>query len=831
MTVFRCCDDERRAAVLRHGALNGIDWLEVVDRDAAVEADRQRFLRVGFIKPPGALAVTPASVRITGGERIPSVEVVGTSFDGDVLVVEVAEPGDFSRYQLSLTDPLDPARPLAGLDAILSRVEFSFKVECDTPFDCPTDDSCPPDVLVAPDIDYLARDYPALRQLLLDRLNVLHPGWTDRSPADVGVMLVELLAYVGDRLAWQQDAVATEAYIGTARRRVSVRRHARLIDYPMHDGCNARAWVHLQAGADDVAVPYGTPLLTRMARQEWRLAPDSLADLVATHPGTLVFETMHAARLFTEQNAMRFYTWGGARCCLPRGATRATLDGHRTSLTLVEPDEQVLIFEEVKGPRSGREGDADPGHRHAVRLKRVTLTEDPLGGQLHADPAQRTDAPVPITEIEWVAEDALPFPLCVSAEEDGERIDDVSVARGNIVLADHGWTRPARALEPVVPAAQLAQAAGANDPCRDTDPAIVPQRFTPRMPELPITVVCEYDHEDPPPARDTLTQDPREALAAITLRTSPDPLLPDWLPIRDLLAAGPTSEAFVVELEDDGATTLRFGDGVHGRRPPSGETLTATYRLGTGATGNVGADAIAHVLSSDSGLVRARNPLAATGGTDPESTERVREIAPAAFRTQQRAVTPADHEEVARAAGGIQQARARPRWTGSWRTMLVTVDPEGGEVVAASVGERVLQHLDRYRMAGGDVAVRRPRYVPLEIELDVCVDPDFVAADVEVELRERLGTALMSDGTRGLFHADNFTLGQPIWLSQVYGAVHAVEDISSVEVTVFRRLGDTGRADLDAGSIRLGFAELPRLANDPNFPERGVLTLIMRGGK
>ena len=61
-----------------------------------------------------------------------------------------------------------------------------------------------------------------------------------------GVTLVELLAYVGDYLSYQQDAVATEAYLETARCRVSVRRHTRLMDYFMHNGCNARAWVQLR---------------------------------------------------------------------------------------------------------------------------------------------------------------------------------------------------------------------------------------------------------------------------------------------------------------------------------------------------------------------------------------------------------------------------------------------------------------------------------------------------------------------------------------------------------------------------------------------------------
>ena len=54
---------------------------------------------------------------------------------------------------------------------------------------------------------------------MLDRLALLVPDWRERSPADLGVTLVELLAYVGDHLSYHQDAVATEAYLRTARRR------------------------------------------------------------------------------------------------------------------------------------------------------------------------------------------------------------------------------------------------------------------------------------------------------------------------------------------------------------------------------------------------------------------------------------------------------------------------------------------------------------------------------------------------------------------------------------------------------------------------------------
>src|SRR5437879_4243476 len=91
-------------------------------------------------------------------------------------------------------------------------------------------DACPPPTPDEPEINYLGKDYNSFRQLILDRLSLITPNWKERHIPDIGITLVELLAYVGDYLSYYQDAVATEAYLETARQRISVRRHAKLVD-------------------------------------------------------------------------------------------------------------------------------------------------------------------------------------------------------------------------------------------------------------------------------------------------------------------------------------------------------------------------------------------------------------------------------------------------------------------------------------------------------------------------------------------------------------------------------------------------------------------------
>ena len=428
--VYLCCEDRRRAELREPGAtLNGIDFLEVID-SGVPDADRQRILHVNFVRPPAGLTVTKENVEIVGGERIRDIPVDDAGFDGDVLVVNVSIRGDFSTYTLRLVEP--DGSPLDGLDPLLSAVEFSFKVECPTGFDCRTVCACPPERRDDPAIDYLAKDYESFRQLMLDRMALVSPEWTERNAADLGVALVELVAYAADHLSYEQDAVATEAYLGTARRRISMRRHATLLDYPMHDGCNARVFVHVAAkGGSAVTVPRGSRLLTELPGHPAAFDSVVFEEVLDDRPE--VFETMHDLTIREEHNMLDLYAWGERECCLPEGATRATLAGHRPNLRRGD----LLVFEEVIGPRTGEEEDADPTRRHVVRLSDdPRLLEDPV----FPDPDDPT-ASRPVTEIAWGVEDALPFPICLSARTDaahGRRyVDGISVgAHPEEVLSD-----------------------------------------------------------------------------------------------------------------------------------------------------------------------------------------------------------------------------------------------------------------------------------------------------------------------------------------------------------------------------------------------------------
>jgi predicted phage baseplate assembly protein len=442
----------------------------------------------------------------------------------------------------------------------------------------------------------------------------------------------------------------------------------------------------------------------------------------------------------------------------------------------------------------------------------------------------------------------------------------ISGALGNVVLVDHGRSveddfgrrAQADATLGVVPRPTLkrAPAEASRRACDHVEREDVPVRFRPRLVEGPVThgfdlaellkqplLLGGEPNDEWVPASALLERDPWEALPLIgSLVGTFDGKPTSWKPQRDLLASDADDAHFVVETEEDGSAFLRFGDGTHGRRPQAGTgtgptskpgaEFEATYRVGNGAAGNVGAESIAHVVTTMTGVfAKVTNPLPARGGVDPEPLEAARRDAPEAFRTQERAVTAADYAAAAERRPEVQRAAATFRWTGSWYTVFVTADRVGGAPVDAPFERRLRRHLERFRMAGYDLEVDGPRFVPLDIALHVCVLPGYFRSEVLRAVLAELGTAVLPDGRLGLFHPDNFSFDQAVYLSRVIAAAQAVEGVEAVSATRFTRLADPSDAGIEEGFLRMGRLEIAQLANDPSFRERGRLLVSAGGGK
>jgi hypothetical protein len=848
--ALQYCGTERRrqrvaeAAIDTGGGvlLNGIDYVEVIDRDAPTPALRQRLLTLAFLRDDGVLSGTtpllgPDNFRIEGGTRVTGIRVTGVAA-GPVphsLQLTVDAAGDYSPYRLIIRlGVINDAVP-PFLDPMLAALDFSFKAECPSPFDCAEPEMPPPPRDFGPPIDYLAKDYDSFRQLMLDRMAVSLPGWTERSPADLGITLVEALAYAADQTSWFQDAIGTEAFFGRARLRQSIVRHARLLGYAASEGCNARVAVAIEAGlnverpaAQPPILPAGARLLTRPPRLPGMPAtvqphdPVVFEDFVGA--GAIVFETLHELRsLRIARNQMRLHDWGDAACCLPAGSTTAFLIGTVAGLGLARGD--LILFEE-RIPFGGTALEPpDPAHRQLVRiaLDPVDLNDPVMG--------------VSLVRIDWYPDDALAFPLNLA--RDG--IADGSVAIGNIVLADEGRTVDYRSwplLQPEDDIAVGGKEASAPVPVRtgllpDDGPGSLLRC------RLAMDMIVHAPAYDAAAAR---SQSARVALApmgqplaAVTLEGGGD----SWRPVPDLLASDPFAAEFCVEATDV-AHYARFGDGSAGRVPTDITDMRARIRQGGGRRGNVAAGTIAHVVTADGKMIAGlRNPLPASGGRDREPAAAIRVAAPQAFRQQRRAVTPADYVAAAQSYGDVQRAYGERRWTGSWSTIFLAIDRRGGGTVDDAFETGLRGHLASYRLAGHDLEVVPPRFVPLDIQLFVCVCPDHYAGDVERDLLDLFSSHTTRDGRPGFFNPDNFSFGDNVMLSPIVARAMQVTGVQWLGVRDgsgavrgrFGRLDQPGIDYSDDAEIPIAPNEVARLDNSPTYPDHGRIAFIMGGGR
>ncbi len=790
--------DFRRLAVSRSPHVVGLSHV-----NAARLADGLWQLAVFFVPsapsiaaakpevPPGLTRANLLLLRIDGGRAGLRIESLHEPKQADrPLLLEVRQEwparGD-DLYLLQLVGVPD-------VDPLLARVRFSLSGQATAAPDGPPD---PDPALVYAPIDYLSKDYQSFRQLMLDRMTLTFPTWRERNPVDLGIAAIEVLAYAADFLSYYQDAVGTEAYLGTARRRISIRRHARLLDYTLDDGLNARVWVAVQVTAGPpVRLPQRTGLLTRTQGLETVVAPQQLAAMGPQMPwSSRIFETLEPAELWPEHNRMELYAWGIPDYTLPCGATSATLKGRFPCLRSGD----VLILQAF-GVEAG--GSSPPAH--PVRLQgEPLLTTDPLNEQ-------------EVTEIAWYDEDALPFPLPVASERQG-RVILHAVAWGNVVAADQGKTTQLQ-LPPVPPEGD----------------------YRPVLPAgLTICVPFEPDVARRRPAAVALDQTPGAALPAVTLLSQRgeivrswrpgDPYTEVWVSRRDLLTSGPYAREFVAEVENDGSAVLRFGDGQLGRKPAAYTRFRALLRIGSGPTGNVGAYAIQHLITADPALParihKVCNYTEGQGGAMPESTGQAVLRAPQAFQEQRRCVTAEDFTTQAKRfrAGEVLDAVTEMRWTGSWSTAFLYVERRGGRPVDAGFIALFRAYMEPFLLADQELAVLPPAYVPLDIVLEVTLAPHT--------FREAVGRELaLILGPQGLFSPDNFVFGQPVFLSEIVTRAAGVEGVARVDTRRFQRWGEPARGELAEGRIVPGPLEIVRVENQPGMPQLGTLRCKLEGG-
>jgi predicted phage baseplate assembly protein len=297
----------------------------------------------------------------------------------------------------------------------------------------------------------------------------------------------------------------------------------------------------------------------------------------------------------------------------------------------------------------------------------------------------------------------------------------------------------------------------------------------------------------------------------------------EWQETETLGGLGPKDRNYVTQTADDDTTSVIFGSGTQGARPPTGQAnVTAIYRNGIGQGGNVDANQISLLQSRPLNVKAVINPLRASGGADRDSIDQARSNAPLAVMSLDRLVSVQDYADFARSFAGIGKASAAKLSDGQRDLVHVTI--AGAEDIPIDPTSDLYTNLVQALRVNGDpyeplqVAVRSLRLLVISAQIQILAD--YLWEDVAADLR----TALLN-----AFSFDNRNLGQPVFQSEVISAIQAVGGVAYVNLQIL----DSVAENADIANLKLALndfipAALARRNPSPaNYPTDAILAAEM----
>jgi hypothetical protein len=249
-----------------------------------------------------------------------------------------------------------------------------------------------------------------------------------------------------------------------------------------------------------------------------------------------------------------------------------------------------------------------------------------------------------------------------------------------------------------------------------------------------------------------------------------------WQQVEDLSLSAAEDHHYKVRVNEDTMLSVCFGDGRHGRRLPSGvDNVRVSYRDGYGEEGNLESNSLVKILRPHRLIEDFVAPLASSGGAEKESSESMRESAPATVLALSRAVSLDDFTHLASHHSMVWQARAfekMPDRPARSLIEVVAVAAGGATFIPGSDTAILIQdYLVAHSAPGTPVSVIS--YSPLLMQLklnimvnDTAYDKKVVELAVIDHLKESLTIKLRK-------------LGQPLFRSEVIALLEQIEGVEN----------------------------------------------------
>lgn len=733
----------------------------------------------------------------------------------NVLAVTFDSGASFEMQRLRLADlAADRIDPFSA-DAL-----FSFKQSCPTVFDCECRGQ--PDTAPQADypVDYLARDFESYLDSFATFSRARYPDWQMNIVPDQARMLGDVIAAIGDELAYIQDGYRLQTQFEHLTERRSFAQLTRILGYRLRPELPAQGWVVLRhyTGTER---PLGLAAAPQAVVAGTALAGYGDGDMV------IPFEVGETFRDILDASAY------------PTNARWTDNPAHipdKTCPWLAKGGREIFaagtdLFDPALGPGTRILIDTRPRDQsEPIRRHMVILDEDP-------EPVEDDLLGTDVTRLHWRAEDALPWDLHL------ER----AFVSANLVPVSSGLTWQDNFSIGETPAG-LPTAIEREGPLSATEG----------------TRGIVYRYPMPQTVTDGLSWRPAEGDAPWDRRFTPDVALtratlggPEtWEVLADLMDADATTEAASVEpghwgpvffwqetgipnvhrdYIGDPGWCLRFGGNGFGLTPADGSVFRLRYRTAWAAHANLPPDRMAlladpaanapHSIAMPGAILSIWNPFAFDGAAVPEPLALARLTVPYAARAiKLRAVRDADYEELVSARDDIDAAVARSYDLNTWIGTFVATDPRDSLALSGELRAEVTAFLEEVRLVGRPAHLTDAALRPLDLQIILCHDPRTPWGHIV----ERVIDALAGPTEDALFHPSNLSFGGRLHRADIETRIAGVEGVTRILRLRYRWRGERDFRDLTLSFLDSAPDQIPVLKHDPMRPDLGHIEVFER---
>jgi len=247
----------------------------------------------------------------------------------------------------------------------------------------------------------------------------------------------------------------------------------------------------------------------------------------------------------------------------------------------------------------------------------------------------------------------------------------------------------------------------------------------------------------------------------------------NWTMVETFAYSKPTSKHFKVELDGEQEPTVYFGNGINGAKPPIGGNVKASYGITRGASGNTAPQTLTAIptnISSQSPGLSCLNRNKASGGTNYEDFDMLKQHVPLHIRTLGVAINIEDYASLAKLVPGVDKAIAKEA---CGKAVTIYITPDNGGIASQELLDQVRTAMISKKILGTSVEVKAARESLINLSATITGKPSFKATDISRQVM----TSLISK-----YDYNHSGIGKPVRLSELYAFLEGLSMVDYLKI-------------------------------------------------